>query len=379
MAQSRLAPQVAILATGDEITNGDITDTNTPYFAQQLIAHGVSVGLHMTVHDDQANIETAIRYLLASHQAVITIGGLGPTVDDRTRFALADAVEQPLEFSEESWNRIVKRLESFALAIPESNRQQALFPKNAIRFANPNGTADACYVELADTQQMIFMMPGPPNETRKIFDSKVLPILSEKLSHPMYRYQWLLLNVSESDVAEKLESITEQIGCQLGFRVDYPYLEVKLVAESESVLQQAISEISPLIDSQSVSNHRETASAQLHRYLAATKNSLKIALVDTATMGLLTQQIIMPDTIHHFVPTNQADIKITISGLTAYWQQMEVLTTDLIMTIEHNKNTETIKQTLPYRKRRTQQLAAENASITLLSLLRADPSAPNLA
>ena len=163
----RLGKRIAFLATGDEIVNGDILDTNAPYFARQLTDNSFVPGTRLIVSDDQKEMESAIRYLLQDHDALITIGGLSPTSDDRTRFAISDALEKPLQFDEASWDRIVEKLNSYNLAIPENNKQQCLFPENAEIYPNPNGTASACCINHDD--KLVFMVPGPPNECREIF------------------------------------------------------------------------------------------------------------------------------------------------------------------------------------------------------------------
>ena len=139
-------PRIALLATGDEIIHGDITNSDGQYAAQQLIDHNLQPGTHMTVPDDKALIKQAILYLLQDHAALITIGGLGPTSDDLTRFGLASALNQSLVFDEPSWQKIVERLTSLGLNVPDNNRQQCLFPENADIIPNPHGTAAACCV-----------------------------------------------------------------------------------------------------------------------------------------------------------------------------------------------------------------------------------------
>src|SRR5690606_22518662 len=95
--------RIAFLATGEEIINGDIQDTNATYFAQHFIEQGIQPGRRVTVGDHRQETENAIRYLLADHDALITIGGLGPTSDDLTRFAVADALGLTLTFDEQAW------------------------------------------------------------------------------------------------------------------------------------------------------------------------------------------------------------------------------------------------------------------------------------
>src|SRR5690242_8233045 len=118
--------KIALLATGDEIIHGDILNSNTQEIAAQLFNHGISVGTHMTVPDNMTEIETAIQFLLKTHRGLIITGGLGPTSDDLTRYALSHAIANPLVFDENTWKTIVERLARFGYHTPpETNRQQA--------------------------------------------------------------------------------------------------------------------------------------------------------------------------------------------------------------------------------------------------------------
>ena len=141
--------KVALLATGDEISNGDILNTNTKELAARLFNHGIHIGNHLVTGDNTADIELAIKFLLDSHDALIITGGLGPTSDDLTRYALSKAINRPLHFHEEVWQNIVNRLRHFGYdSPPPSNRQQAIFPEGASIIPNPNGTAAGCFLEI---------------------------------------------------------------------------------------------------------------------------------------------------------------------------------------------------------------------------------------
>lgn len=162
--------KIALLATGDEISNGDILNSNAQIIAQTLTKHGMRIGMHMTVVDNTPEIVQALTFLLQTHRAVIMTGGLGPTSDDLTRYALSEVVGQPLVFDEATWNAICDRFKllGYAGEPPAGNHQQALFPKGATIITNPNGTAAGCAVQYRE--QFIFMLPGPPFECLPMVD-----------------------------------------------------------------------------------------------------------------------------------------------------------------------------------------------------------------
>ena len=87
-----------IIAIGTEILLGEITDTNSVFIARTLRDLGINLYFMTTVGDNEKRIADSIRIALSRAQIVITCGGLGPTIDDMTRQAVADATERGLTF-----------------------------------------------------------------------------------------------------------------------------------------------------------------------------------------------------------------------------------------------------------------------------------------
>ena len=235
---------VALIATGDELTTGDILNTNGATIAQQLFSNGIIVGEHVIVADNEAAICKAITYQLQNHHTLIITGGLGPTSDDLTRFALAKYLQTRLVFNEEVWNTICQRLQKRNFPIHESNRQQALFPEGATILPNLHGSAAGCIVK--PNEQQIFMLPGPPKECLPMFTDYVLPKLTH-LFQPHYRIKWLLTGVLEGEIAAKIEAAIPHLNCHFGYRWNYPDLEFKLSAGDAATLEQAKKEILPVV------------------------------------------------------------------------------------------------------------------------------------
>jgi nicotinamide-nucleotide amidase len=239
---SFFSKQIALLATGDEICNGDIVNSNSAEIAQRLFSEGMYSGTHITVGDNLSDIETAIHFLLQKHQALIITGGLGPTSDDVTRQALSQALKKKLVFDAAVWETIVARLTYLGYTNPpESNRQQAFFPENAVIIPNAHGTAAGCMVQVQSNGQFIFMLPGPPAECLPMFNAAVLPVLKEQeFQQVLYHDRWLLSGVNEAEIAEKLDEAISPFNCMTGYRVCYPYIEVKLCSTHQSDFANAI-------------------------------------------------------------------------------------------------------------------------------------------
>jgi molybdenum cofactor synthesis domain-containing protein len=225
----RASKRIGFLATGSELTSGEILNTNGQSISQILFAEGAHLGEHLVVDDIQANILAALEFLASRHDALIITGGLGPTSDDRTRFALASFLNLDLAFRPESWDRISKRFELRGRVPTENNKIQALFPENALLLPNLNGTADGAMIEAPAEGQLFFLLPGPPSECLPLFESDVLPILKKRgftSDHRLYR--WKLREVSESVIATKLEPLAQKYCLEIAYRASKPILHVKL-------------------------------------------------------------------------------------------------------------------------------------------------------
>lgn len=365
----KLGKRIAFLATGDEIVNGEIIDTNAPYFAQLLLDHSFVPGTRLTVSDDQNEMEAAIRYLLNDHEVVVTIGGLGPTSDDRTRFAVSDAIEQPLEFDEPSWQRIIEKLTALNVEIPENNKQQCLFPKNAEIYPNPNGTASACCIQ--KDSKLLFMLPGPPNECRLIFERHIIPRLKKaNLQENVLRRSWMLLGVSEGKIAEQLDPLVEGKNCDIGYRVNHPYLEVKLRSSDENTLEIISSEIEERIKERLISRNKQTASELLYEYLTASNTSISID--DQATQGRLASLLLWPETSKKLNFNGLSyDINVTLNGLSEYWEDQDCQHAKMQLCISTKEKillNQLVK--VPIREKRTPAYAAELACELILKNLK---------
>ena len=171
-------PNAEIIAIGTELLLGEITDTNSVYMARQLRDIGVNVFFMTTVGDNLGRIAASIRGALERAEVVITCGGLGPTVDDMTRQAVADATGRQLEFHQSLYDSIAERFRGFGVPMTDNNRQQAWLPAGATLIENPVGTAPAFVVETE--RGSVISLPGVPREMKYLFVESVVPHLLRK-------------------------------------------------------------------------------------------------------------------------------------------------------------------------------------------------------
>ena len=168
-------PTAEIIAIGTELLLGESQDTNTHFIARQLRDIGVDLYRTTIVGDNLIRIEQIIREALKRSNIIITTGGLGPTVDDPTRQAVAAAFDVDLEFRPDQWKNIEAHFQRMNWIPSENNKRQAYLPAGATPIDNPVGTAPA-FACIAD-HQVVISLPGVPREMELLIDTHVIPFL----------------------------------------------------------------------------------------------------------------------------------------------------------------------------------------------------------
>ncbi len=171
-------PSAEIITIGTEILLGEIVDTNTRHIALTLRNLGVDLYRTITIGDNAERIASTIREAMQRTEIVITTGGLGPTVDDPTREAVAKAAGLETEFREDLWDQVVETILRYGRKPAENQKRQAVVPKGAIGVKNPVGTAPAFIVETE--RNTIISLPGVPNEMEHILHESIIPYLQKR-------------------------------------------------------------------------------------------------------------------------------------------------------------------------------------------------------
>lgn len=202
----------AVLSIGDEITFGQTLDTNAQWIAARLTALGAPVARHVTVADDAAAIRDEILRLAESASIIISTGGLGPTADDLTRQALADAMGDQLIEDAELIEQISAHFAQLGRTLVESNRSQALRPSRADGIVNSAGAAPGLHAALTgadgETSARIWCLPGPPSEMRPMFEQAVAPALPANGAIAVRLLR--VFGLGESTIAERLGDLMDR-------------------------------------------------------------------------------------------------------------------------------------------------------------------------
>jgi nicotinamide-nucleotide amidase len=171
-------PAAELIAIGTELLLGEIQDTNTRYLALQLRDLGVDLYRATIIGDNEERIAAAIREALERSQIIIITGGLGPTVDDPTRQAVALAMGVQTVFRDDLWEQIQARFQRFGRIASGNNMRQAYIPMGAIPVENPVGTAPAFIYESGES--CVACLPGVPREMEYLFQNAISPYLRKR-------------------------------------------------------------------------------------------------------------------------------------------------------------------------------------------------------
>jgi nicotinamide-nucleotide amidase len=172
-----------IIAVGSEMLTPWRQDTNSLYLTEKLNEIGVTVAFKTIVGDRRKDLVGVIRTALGRTDVIVLIGGLGPTEDDLTREAVAEALSLTLRRDATQVAALHARAATWRVPLPTNNLKQADVLEGATLLANPNGSAPGQWLDtrFAGYRKLILLLPGPPGECRPLFDAECLPRLRAAL------------------------------------------------------------------------------------------------------------------------------------------------------------------------------------------------------
>ena len=238
-------PSAEIITIGTEILLGEIVDTNTRYIARTLRGMGVNLFRTITIGDNVDRIAEAINHSMGRAEIVITTGGLGPTVDDPTREAVAKAAGVELEFREDLWGQIVAIISRYGRKPSENQKRQAYIPKGAIAIPNPVGTAPCFIVETE--RNAVASLPGVPNEMEHILHESIIPYLQKRFDlNEIIKIRVLhCAGLGEGMIDEKIADLETLSNPTVGLAAHTGMVDVRIAAKarSEAEADKMIAEI----------------------------------------------------------------------------------------------------------------------------------------
>lgn len=239
-----------IVTIGTELLLGEIQDTNSRFIARSLRDIGVDLYRLSTVGDNLNRITATLQEALMRADIVITTGGLGPTVDDPTRQAVANVFNVKLVYKEELWQQILDRFGHYNRVPTENNKRQAFIPENSVAIPNPVGTAPAFYVELG--VKTIISLPGVPREMEYLMKNFVVDYLKERYDlRDEIILPWVIHTISkgESSIDEIIGEMETLSNPTVGLLAHPGQTDIRVTAkapsaaEAEEMMQPVLQEI----------------------------------------------------------------------------------------------------------------------------------------
>lgn len=227
-------PSAEILTIGTELLLGEIVNTNTQVIALALRQIGVDVYRTSTIGDNSQRISEIIKESLQRADILIMTGGLGPTVDDPTRQAIANAYGLELDFHPDLWEGIVQRFSKYGIQPPGNNKQQAYLPAGADSLPNPRGTAPGIHLEVNGKD--IFALPGVPVEMEGMLDEQVIPRIRSKygLTGVILIRNIKVDSIGESQIDALIRDLEELSNPTVGLAASKGFVLIRLTAKAEN-------------------------------------------------------------------------------------------------------------------------------------------------
>ncbi len=198
-----------IISVGTELLLGQIIDTNATYLARLLAAHGVDVLFKQTVGDNAERVRGAVQHALSRAELVVMTGGLGPTEDDLTAEAVADAIGLPMIYDQAVADGIAAFFVRRRRAAPESIFRQARIPAGSQVIPNRRGTAPGLIVPA--NGRTVFLFPGVPREMEGLVEEGLIPWLQARQGNEVIQSRVLrIAGLGESVVEERVRDLLHE-------------------------------------------------------------------------------------------------------------------------------------------------------------------------
>lgn len=280
----------AILTVGTELTRGEVPNTHAPWLASRLSELGFDVWEIACVGDDRERIRDALRRLGARARVLIVTGGLGPTPDDLTVTAAADAAGVAVVRDPVTLEALRRKAIAYAKPLSASVEKLADIPEGAEILGNPMGLS--CGFRMTIGQADCFFLPGNAAEMSRLYEETVVRRIVTMVEPRSYHVVLRTCGLAESVVAEKLSGIDRSFaGLSVAFRANPPEVDVKLTVRggdavsARATAERAAAEARTRLGDAVFGDEHDTWQGAVGRSLRARGYTLAVA--ESCTGGLI--------------------------------------------------------------------------------------------
>ena len=278
-----------IIAVGEEVLTGDIVNTNGQAIAAGLCDAGIRVIRQTVVGDDDAAIRAALREAVERAEIVVTIGGLGPTYDDITKEAAAEAMGAALRRDPAAEADIRAYFAAVGRIPTENNWKQADLPEGGEALPNSNGTAPGVWLERDG--RVLIQLPGPPRECLPMFRDYALPRLVRRTGQVRLTRTVRLYGIPEATAEDRLhEQMLAAENPTIAPYVSDGEVQIRLRAvagsteEAEALIRPRLEEIQAIFGENAYSTDGRDLAETLVALLR--EKGLRVTTAESCTGGL---------------------------------------------------------------------------------------------
>ena len=288
-----------IIAVGSEMLTPYRMDTNSLYLTEQLNLLGIDVIFKSIVGDDQRRIVGAAEHALFRSDILMFSGGLGPTEDDLTREAVAEALGVSVRRDPEILARLEQRFAERGWKMTSNNSKQADVLDGATVLPNPNGTAPGQWLsgQFDGREHIIVLLPGPPHELKALFENEVRERLRAKVPQAALAIRTLkIAMLGESAVDARVAPIYKRyadVETTILAGAGEIELHFKTRAATLDRAQRRVDEVAGVVEDElddAVYSRNGESLEQIVGYWLQMRNST-VAVAESCTGGLLAERI----------------------------------------------------------------------------------------
>jgi nicotinamide-nucleotide amidase len=306
-----------IICVGTELLLGDIVNTNASWLARELAEVGVGVYKQLVVGDNHNRLAMAIKDALDENDVVICTGGLGPTQDDMTKEALADACNLDMVENLEARKWLEERFNRNGYTLTQNNYRQAVFPKGSVPLYNENGSAPGCKLEIG--QKVVYLLPGPPREMQPMYYQYIRPYLESKTDGVLRSVNLRIIGVGESSAEEMAKDIiNKQSNPTIAPYAHFGELSFRITAKAASevdafeMIKPVIDDLKKVFDDNIYGYDDDNIEKVVVKKLI--ESNMTVSIAESCTGGLLTSHIVN-------VPGSS---KVLMQSVVAYSNQAKI-------------------------------------------------------
>jgi nicotinamide-nucleotide amidase len=282
-----------IIAIGSELLTPSRQDTNSLWLTDKLNEYGIHVWQKHIIGDNRKELSDLLKQAMDRSDFVLTSGGLGPTFDDISREAFADALDAELVYHDKIYDYIRKELRKRDVEPTENNRRQGNVPEGCDYVLNPVGTAPGIIYKNENVR--VALLPGPPKELKGVFKRMAKKLFSNLDQTPVHTKVFKMITIPERRAEEKLRSIELPDNAEWSILASLGQVEAHLritssdTSEVEEITRKFETELTDCIGQRFFGYDEESIESLVAGLLS--DNGHTIAVAESCTAGWLGKRL----------------------------------------------------------------------------------------